>query len=419
MLVIFVGRMLWWLYWGTLLEIDSVGYLHLQTTLYHPPLYNVFCWVAIQIGQVVDAVVFAQSLFFAGCAALFLKKTVPSATVRGWLALVLAIEPCSGQLASTVMAETLFLSLLLLGFAAFPMVRDPKANNWVLGAALMGGMLSLAYLTRYAAPVFLVAVIIGMAMQRLGWRKLLVAASVLILTFQLGLVPMRMYCHQKFGTWEFNGFSGLSQWNIAAHLYPGSEMEANPRTDFEKWLQQRPKSDFDLYHTWHTNHIFHDSLPFQRYVREHQLSTEAFLATVHSLSGPSWRLVAASPLRHFREFILPNAWRPFHIADKIYSDLLPKDIPSPLIRHFRMVRWYYPALWWGIFFLLAVATGIHLRHRKEMPGMVAVLLLSAWLYLLGISLLAVVFLRFVYIIAPLVVLILGMQMQQLYKDRAG
>ncbi|MFN8396739.1 MAG: hypothetical protein U0176_19090 [Bacteroidia bacterium] len=280
-------------------------------------------------------------------------------------------------------------------------------------------MLSLAYLTRYAAPVFLVAAIIGMAAQRLGWRKLLFAASMLILTFQLGLVPMRLYYHQKFGTWEFNGFSGLSQWNIAAHLYPGSDVEANPRTEFEKWLQLRPKGDFDIYHTWHTNHIFHDSLPFQSYVREHQLDTEGSFAIVQSLSGTSRRLVSGSPLRHLREFILPNAWRPFHIADKIHSDLLPKDIPTPMVRHFRMVHWYYPAFWWGIFLLLTIATGIHLRHRKEMPGIAGLMLVSVWLYLLGICLLAVVFLRFVYVVAPLVLLILGMQMQLWMRDRSS
>ncbi|MFN8396740.1 MAG: hypothetical protein U0176_19095 [Bacteroidia bacterium] len=84
-MVIFVGRILWWLYWGTLLEIDSVGYLHLQTTLYHPPLYNAFCWIAIQIGQVVDAVVIAQSVFFAISAAFFLRKVISKDQIRdGW-----------------------------------------------------------------------------------------------------------------------------------------------------------------------------------------------------------------------------------------------------------------------------------------------------------------------------------------------
>lgn len=417
--LIFLGRVLWWLHWGTLLEIDSVGYLHLQTTLYHPPLYNAFCWLAIRVGQTVDAVVFAQSLLYAGAAALFLRKLISNASLRGWLALVLAVEPCSGQLASTVMAETVFISLVLIGFSAFPLIAHPVSRSWLPGAIGFGSMMGLAYLTRYAAPVFIVAGILALALQSLGWRRTLWAAAVVIFAFQICLVPMRIYCHQKFGTWEFNGFSGLSQWNVAAHLYPGSDREANPQTDFEHWLQGRPKTDFDIYHTWHTNHIFHDSLPFQRYTRDRQLDTEAFLATVQSLGSTSRSLIAGAPLLQLRNFILPNAWRPFHIADKIHSDLLPPDIAAPIGRHFRMVHWYYPAWWWGVFLLLTVATGIHLRHRRHMPAIANLLLLSIWLYLLGISVLAVVFLRFVYVLAPLVVLVLGMQVHSMRRNSSS
>ncbi|MBL0018494.1 MAG: hypothetical protein IPP17_19160 [Bacteroidetes bacterium] len=53
-----------------------------------------------------------------------------------------------------------------------------------------------------------------------------------------------------------------------------------------------------------------------------------------------------------------------------------------------------------------------------MPAYAGLLLLSCWLYLAGIAGLAVIFLRFVYLLAPIVVLALGIQLEALWQRKA-
>jgi hypothetical protein len=170
--LIFLGRMAYFLYWGTLLEIDSLGYLKLQTALYHPPLYSAFNGLAIQIGRSVDAIVVAQSLLYSLSASLLVRKWITTSRFQLLIAILLALEPCSGKLACTVMAETVFLSLLMLAWFALPTLKSENWKRFSLAAICIGFALGLAYQTRYAAPVFVVAVIIWMLTQRLPWRRL-------------------------------------------------------------------------------------------------------------------------------------------------------------------------------------------------------------------------------------------------------
>jgi hypothetical protein len=416
-LLIFMGRMGWWLYWGTLLEIDSLGYVELQANLYHPPLYSAFTWAAIRLGKYVDAVVVLQSLFYSFCAALVLVRTFRTPRWLWLVAVVLAVEPCSGKLACTVMSETLFLGLVLLAFADFQGLADPRTRRWVFAAAWPGLILGLAHMTRYAAPVFLVAVVGGMILHRLPWRRLGMATVILLATFQLELLPLRLYYHQQFGTWEFNAFSGASFWNTTAHLYPDSRLRGSPGTDFEQHLAGYPDSLFDIPETWHTNHIFHDSLPFQRYVQERDLGTAAIIAASHSAGATGRRLLMEFPGRHIQRFVIPNMLRPFHVRDQLFSDLLPVHIRAPLWRHHRMQHDYLPGMWRGIFLLLLGTTAVQLIYRKKLAPLSGTLLLAVWLYLAGIAGLAVIFLRFVYVLAPMVILALGIQLDILRPGR--
>lgn len=417
--VVMLGKMGWWLYWGTLLEIDSLGYLHLQATLYHPPLYTVFNWLVMQVGRAVDAVVVAQSLLYSLSVAVWLWRMVQDRRWQLGLAVALALEPCSGKLACTVMAETLFLSLLLLAFVALPALGAARTQRWVFAALWAGLLLGLAYMTRYAAPVFLVAVVGAMFLQRLPWQRILVAALVMLAAFQMELLPLRAYYQHRFDTWRFNAFSDLSLWNTAAYLYPGSPLASQPATDFERYLSALPAADFTLEHTWHTNHIFHDSLAFQRYVREQEMGTGEILAAARSAGHTGRKLLLAAPMRHIQEFVIPNAARPFHVRDRIHSDLLPAHIEARIFRHTRPVHDYVPWAWWGVFALLVGATVLQVVYRKRLPSVAGFLLLACWLYLAGIAGLAVIFLRFVYVLGPLVVLAVGMQWGALLKARAG
>ncbi len=416
--LIFLGRMAYFLYWGTLLEIDSLGYLKLQTALYHPPLYSAFNGLAIQIGRSVDAIVVAQSLLYSLSASLLVRKWITTSRFQLLIAILLALEPCSGKLACTVMAETVFLSLLMLAWFALPTLKSENWKRFSLAAICIGFALGLAYQTRYAAPVFVVAVIIWMLTQRLPWRRLALGTGIILLAFQFALLPLRMYYQVRFGTLQTNAFSSLSLWNTSAYLYPDSRIAAAPKTAFERYLICFPAADYALYHTWHTNQMFHDSLAFQRFVKENHLNTAEIQAAATSAGATARKLLWASPIRHLREFVWPNVQRPFSGEDMIHSNLLPAHIEAPLHFHHRHLHYYWSESWWAIFGLLLASTGLQLRYRRRMPAYAGLLLLSCWLYLAGIAGLAVIFLRFVYLLAPIVVLALGIQLEALWQRKA-
>lgn len=404
--IVLLGRMAYFAYWGVLLEIDSVGYLELQTTLYHPPGYMVLNALLLGMVDSLEVVVVGQSLFYGYAAAIFLWRWVPSARLRLALAVALAAEPLSGKLGCTVMTETLFLALLLLAMAWLPWLTGPETRRWMVAAVAIGLLLGLAYVTRYAAPVFLVALLLWMLMQRRGWRRMLLSGILMVAAFQFAILPLRMYYQVNFGTLRFNAFSDLSLWNSTAYLYPGSEAATDARSAFEQQLRGRPSADFDLYETWHTNQMFHDSCAFQRHVRG--MSTAATLAAAREAGRVGQRLLREAPLRHFFSFVVPNVRRPFTKTDTIYADLLPPLIDHGLAYQPFPIHIYHPS-WWCICFgsLLIATIGYGLR-RKKAPTVILALLLSCWLYLAGIALLAVIFLRFLYVLGPLVVLALGL-----------
>ncbi|HEX2900291.1 MAG TPA: hypothetical protein VHS96_11290 [Bacteroidia bacterium] len=416
--VIFLGRMAYFAYWGTLLEIDSLGYLKFQAALYHPPLYSGFSWAALQIGGVVDAIIVAQCLLYSLSAGLLVGRWGKTGRMQLLIAILLALEPCSGKLACTVMAETVFLSLLMLAWLALPKLRAVNWRQACLASAWIGLLMGLAYQTRYAAPVFVVAVICWMLAIRLPWRRMLMGTAVILLAFQCALLPLRMYYQAHFGTLQTNAFSSLSLWNTSAYLHPGSAVAIAPDTGFERFLTCFPDADYEIYHTWHTNQMFHDSLAFQRFVNDQRLGTADILDAAGSSGATAWKLLLASPMRHLREFVWPNVKRPFSVQDHIHSNLLPMQMDEQILFHRHKLHFYWPAAWGAIFGLLLLSSGLQLRYRKRLPAHAGLLILSCWLYLAGIAGLAVIFLRFVYVLAPLVVLALGIQAEALLKRKS-
>jgi hypothetical protein len=152
--------------------------------------------------------------------------------------------------------------------------------------------------------------------------------------------------------------------------------------------------------------MFHDSCAYARFVAT--MNTEGKLAAARAAGGTGWKLIWAAPLRHLQDFILPNMARPFTKTDSLYADRLPPLIQHPLSYQPRQLHIYYPIAWWSYFLLLIAATCGYGLRRKTASPMVGALLLCCWLYLAGISVLAVLFLRFFYLLGPLILLALGM-----------
>jgi hypothetical protein len=404
--IILLGRMGYFAYWGVLLEIDSLGYLELQAAVYHPPGYMVFNAAALAVVDSLEAIVVAQSLLYGFAAAIFLWRWVPKGRLQLGLAIALAVEPLSGKLACTIMAETLFLALLLLALAWLALVQAPEARRWTIGAIMVGLLLGLAYVTRYAAPVFLVALLLWLLGRRLPWRQVAVAALLMGLGYQAAILPLRLYYEANFGTLRFNAFSSLSLWNSTAYLYPASDARSDPRGGFEQRLVALPAATFAIDETWHTNQMFHDSSAFQRHVRG--MGTAATLEAGREAGSLGLRLLRADPLRHLHTFVIPNFLRPFIKTDLIYADRLPPLIAHGLVYQPFPLHRYDPIGWWLCCGGLLVATIGYAVRRKQLPAIVPALLLSCWLYWAGIAVLTVIFLRFLFVMAPLVVVALGL-----------
>lgn len=415
--LIFLGRMGWWVYWGLLLEADSVGYLELQAALFHPPGYTVFASVLAGLFRCVEAVVVAQALVYGAAAALLIRRHFRAGKWAWGMALLLAIEPCSGQLSAAVMAETLFLSCLLLAWLALSELWQAKGPGEWRGTLLAGALIGAAYLLRYAAPVFLLAALLHLLARRWPWRRLLWTGLLLLLGFQAVLLPLRIYYKAQFGTWTLNAFTGASLWNLSAHLYPGSDVQAYPQSPFEQHLLAFADSNFIMKTTRYTNHIFQSYRPFPRYVAAQGGGAPATVAASAEVGRTALRLIAEQPGRHFTDLILPNLQRPLTQPDTIYADGLPAMIGRPMPSQHR-TRWQYsPLLWGAALVLLLLATGVQLWGRGRLPALAGLLLLSAWFYYIAIALLSVVFLRFLFLLPPLILLALGLQFQALLAGR--
>lgn len=414
--LILLGRLAWWAFWGLLLEADSAGYLDFQVALYHPPGYTVFANVVAGIFQWVDAVLVVQQLAYAVVAALFLRWHFPAGPILWAMAVLLAIEPCSGQLGAAVMTETLFLGCLFLAWLGLSRIWDATIIH-PRHFLLVGACLGAAYLLRFAAPVFVVAILLHLLGRGWPWRRWLWTACLLLIGFQGLLLPVRLYYKAQFGTWTLNAFSGASLWNLSAYLYPGSDVQAHPQGDFETRLQAYADSNFIMKTTRYTNHIFQSFRPYPEYVAALGGGAQATAQASAEVGRTARRLLAEQPGRHLREFILPNVLRPLSQPDTIYADGLPDMIGRPMASLHR-TRWQYSHFLWGFWMLVLLGATLWQVLDRRMPAMAGLLLWSVWLYYIAVVLLSVVFLRFLFVLAPVILLAHGLQVQAWWASRA-
>ncbi len=413
--LMFLGKMLWFLYWGTLLEVDSVGYLQLQTALYHPPGYVVFCGLIVRLFGYVEAIVVVQAALLSFSVGLLLSRYIKQIKWQWIIGIALAIDPCTGLLCADIMAEAVFLALLMFAFCAVPSLITSSGRNADWAAGFIGVMMGLAYVTRYAAPIYMVALILILFLAKMPWNRILLAGFWMILAFQMVLLPLRMYYYRQFGTVNFNAYTELSIFNSAAYLYPDSKLKGSPETDFESLLSASPDSVFEMKHTWYTNHFFNGEWPYQIHTKN--LSTSQALDAAKSAGRTGIKLIAESPFQHLKAFVIPNIGRPFWHRHQIYADRLPPLIEYPIGFQKTMKFDYEPIMTWLVFALMLLSTGIQVKYRNRMPWLPAFLLLSSWLYLGAISMLAVFFLRFVYMLMPIVLVGLTVQISAFWEGR--
>lgn len=399
---ILAGRLLWLGYWGVLLEHDSVAYLDLHVGLYHPPGYNLFAGLLLAVVDHLEVVAVAQAAVYAGAAALLVRRWGLDARWTWTLALALGIEPLSGKLCATLMAETLFLSILMAALACLqPLWREGR-KPWVLPTLGVGMLFGAADMVRHAAPAFAVAAGVAWLLYQRPPLRRWGGLALLVIGFQLGVLPLRGYYLLRMDSWDYKPFGKLSAWNATAFLYPGSEAAREHDSPFALSLRQFPPQRFSIAETWHTNHIYHDSSAFQRFTRGR--GTQDWLAAADAAGDLARALACEQPLRLLREFHGPNAARPFVKSDTIHADRLPALIDHGLAFQRRPVHHYHAAWAWVCGTMLALWTVLLLWRRREAAPLEVALLIGTWLYWVGVVALTVVFLRFIYLLGPLLLM---------------
>ena len=428
--LVFLGKLLYLSILGVLYENDSFGYLTLHAGLYHPPGYGVFNFLVLSLWDHPVAIVLVQSLIFSSLSASLITKIWKNRRHR-WIACgLLAFDPCTGHLAVSIMVETLFTSLLFIVLILL-LQKELKFQRIFLTGLVLG----MAYLFRYTSAVMLVAICLSLILpimknfvlsksgkkstekimgnrrpekeQRFEYLKKLGLVVALIAGFQVAVFPLRLYYKQKFDTWKINAFSGMSLWNTTAYLYPGSKVQSQPKTDFERYLDQFPLDQFSMAHTWQTAHVYTPPAPMQSYIREKGLKTGEIMELSSSLIGTAIRLIGQQPIRHLRDFIFPSVWRPFHLkesgtnaeADAFFLDRFGYKKRTP-VQYFPFFAWFYTLV-------LGFSGGWYFFRREKRSSFFLLFVLSLFilLYLAAVTVATVWYLRFFYFLAPFILLI--------------
>lgn len=457
-MILVAGKLLWFALYGVLFEFDSLGYLVLQADLLHPPGYNVFCTTLLRLTGQPESIIMMQTMLFSLSVAYAAHHWLSRPGMKIFLAILLAVDPCTGLLCADLMSEILFVSLLLPLFVQVtfllrslspvegqrslsPAEGPPRSLSPVEGPRPVPGfamanrrtgnqmrllltagiLLGALWYLRHAAAIVFLAVLAGFLFSKLKWKKKILAPAAILIVAQALLLPLKLYYHQQFGTWQTSAYSGYSLWNSAAHLVPGSDMQRFPRSGFEQYAAAFPDSAYTVQRTLGTAHIFAPDLPLQSYIALHHLSTAEQMDLSAEVQQTALRLIAERPGTHLSRMMLPNFCKPFTTTEWVDTRPLESDIPPKYHLHRRHETVYVPWAWWPWAILLLVTMALMLIRRKSMfPQPVALLLFffigGAWLvtHLMGAT-----FLRYFYFLAPFIALLATVVAEKLFWKPGG
>ncbi|MFZ2487880.1 MAG: glycosyltransferase family 39 protein [Anaerolineae bacterium] len=206
---LWIGRSFWA---GT--GFNAMGY----SAANFPPLFPL---LAGAVDRLTGNLIWASNLVYIVTGALLVWPLTALARaiyspLAGWLVgLVTALYPAlvTGVLTWGTMTEPLY--LLLIGLAIYALFRalDDQPMRWRHFIAL-GTALSLAYLTRTEALVFLAAALLlllaGLMLRREHWSRVLARLASVIIVFLLVAAPYLVYIQRSTGHWSLTGAAGMA-----------------------------------------------------------------------------------------------------------------------------------------------------------------------------------------------------------------
>ncbi|MFH1573120.1 MAG: glycosyltransferase family 39 protein, partial [Acidobacteriota bacterium] len=164
------------------------------------PVYPLFLAALRSIGLSAALIVVVQivlSLFAVLFAMQITERLFGNGTPPAWAGLLLAIDVPSISIASSLLTETLFTALFLLGaLLAVEYFLRRRPLQLVLGAVVLG----LAVLCRPVAVFFpAVLLVVHLAVSRARWRSRIGAAALYLAVFLLTLSPWVVRNYLIFG----------------------------------------------------------------------------------------------------------------------------------------------------------------------------------------------------------------------------
>ena len=328
---------------------------------------------------------------------------------------LLALDPCTGLLCRSIMSEAVCLALLLVVLAGVlnasrEVVREERGwKQLVLWGVVLGVILGIAYLVRYSALLLIPALIAYWFLLRklqTGW---IWKGLGLLIGFQLLLLPVRMVYKVRYDTFSLNAFTGYSLWNTAAYLIPDAKLKKPIISHrFNHHLHTYPDQTYEMEVTWNTAHIYGPGTPAYDYLQTEDPPPNAFHFS-RQLRREAIRLIGKRPFHHMKSFWIPNFLRPFQQSENIHYIIPSKWTRAGSAKATELATSdtiYRRELWWlGFLVLLGLtAAWFFPRFRSRELGL---LILFVWGYLLAVDLTAVFFLRFVYFLAPILILGVG------------
>lgn len=286
-------------------EVDSWNYIDCVLSFDYPPLYPYFLYVVRSFSPNIYFTCMAQVFVFSFGVAVFSFYFFKRKWQLFAFVVLAGIDPASGYYVCTLLSEALFIPILLVSCVFLHRVLTTKEHKLVY-LILLGSILGLLYLVRFAGIFFLCSAMCVMVFQKQSVTNRIVAMLVILVGFQFTLLPVRYKYFVNFNTFQFNGFSGHMLWNNASVLYPKSDVKVNPKNAFEKYLVQFPDSYFTKDFAINGRHLSEDTLPLRHYHRLENLTYGAIPAYDRLVFKTALRLLAEQPRAYFTNYVVPN-----------------------------------------------------------------------------------------------------------------
>jgi hypothetical protein len=401
---------------GVSYEMDSATYLLYVLPYHHPPLYAWFLQALEEVLPSVHFIALAQTTLFSLAAALTLCHFFRDRLPRHAMALLLAIEPTSTFFCSNLMSESLFSALLLLWLALLSEYLRQESRGaqwWLLG--LLGVISAALYATRLAAIFFLPFFFLALLAWSRDLRRVLLHSLALVVVIELLLVPVKLPYLQHYGSYSLSMFTGTNLWNSASVLYPESTVRAQPETEFERFMSERGVDLLTPESALVGGPLDDPASGYRAFTEGRPISWEERKAFEKSLVRTGVALILEDPVGYWRLFVWPNLKKPIMKNEEVVILPWVADLMREHFGYGQRENVRYSRGWWRAYSVLSALLSLLWAIRRFRVRMVGLVVALTWYYWLAHGLGTAISLRYLLVLAPLILIAAGLQTERLWQ----